>query len=269
MDTTSSTPIERPLPILTGSTINPVEYFVLTDVTSMGDVVAVLREAEAIVHLAAIPNPLGHLPDKVFATNMLSDFNVLEAADLLGISNIAKASSINAMGTAFNRSLVPPRYFPVDEEHETRCEEVYSITKWLGEELSAAYARGRNMQIASLRFTWVMDQKLRAQVEAKRDAKAEAERKAKAFWTWIDVRDVATSCRLAVEKDWKGHETFWINAADTYLDLPTADALAKWYPDVPLRQPIEGNASAVSIEKAERILGWRPVHSWRNRNLSG
>ena len=56
------------------------------------------------------------------------------------------------------RLVVAPRYFPVDEEHETRCEEIYSTTKWLGEELAAACARRSEVQIASLRYTWVMDE---------------------------------------------------------------------------------------------------------------
>ena len=238
------------------------ELYVHTDLSRLGDVVSVLRGADGLVQLAAIPNPTGHVPGEVFHTNMVTDFNVLEAADLLGIPKLVMSSSINALGASFNGGVVAPRYFPVDEEHETRCEEIYSTTKWLGEELAAAYARRREVQVASLRYTWVMDEAIRARTRAGGDPRAEQERGAKGFWSWVDIRDVASSCRLALEASWQGHERFWINAADTILDLPTSEALAKWYPGVPLKEPLEGHAAVLSIAKARRMLGWQPAHSW-------
>ena len=238
------------------------ELYVHTDLSRLGDVVSVLRGADGLIQLAAIPNPTGHVAGEVFHTNMVTDFNVLEAADLLGVPKLVMSSSINALGASFNREVVAPRYFPVDEEHETRCEEIYSTTKWLGEELAAAYARRREVQIASLRYTWVMDDEIRGQARTDGDPQAERERGAKGFWSWIDVRDVATACRLALEASWNGHERFWINAPDTILDLPTTDALAKWYPGVPLRAPLAGHTSVLSIAKARRMLGWAPAHSW-------
>ena len=238
------------------------ELYVHTDLSQFGDVVSVLCEADALVQLAAIPNPTGHLPSEVFHTNMVSDFNVLEAADLLGIPKLVMSSSINALGASFNGGVVAPRYFPIDEQHETRCEEIYSTTKWLGEELAAAYARRRDVQIASLRYTWVMDEAIRERARAGGDPRAEQERGAKGFWSWIDVRDVASACRLALEASWQGHERFWINAADTILDLPTTEALARWYPGVPLREPLDGHTAVLSIAKARHLLGWRPAHSW-------
>lgn len=239
------------------------EQYVDTDLLRLGEVASVLRGADGLIQLAAIPNPTGHVPGRLFHTNMMADYNVLEAAELLGIPKLVMASSINALGASFNRSLVAPRYFPLDEEHETRCEEVYSITKWLGEELAAACARRRReVQIASLRFTWVMDAALRAQTQANADSQAQQERSAKGLWSWVDVRDVAGACRRALEADWQGHERFWINAADTFLDIPTAQALAKWYPGVPLRAPLDGRAAVFSIAKAARLLGWQPAHAW-------
>ena len=238
------------------------EQYVDTDLLRLGDVVSVLRGADGLIQLAAIPNPTGHVPSRLFRTNMVADHNVLEAAELLGIPKLVMASSINALGASFNREVVAPHYFPLDEEHETRCEEVYSTTKWLGEELAAASARRRAVQIASLRFTWVMDEALRAQARKSADTTAQQERSAKGFWSWVDVRDVAGACRRALEADWNGHERFWINAADTFLEIPTAQALAEWYPGVPLRAPLEGYAAVFSIAKAARLLNWQPAHSW-------
>ncbi|MDE0445821.1 MAG: NAD(P)-dependent oxidoreductase [Spirochaetaceae bacterium] len=238
------------------------ELYVHTDLSRLGDVVSVLRGADGLVQLAAIPNPTGHVAAEVFHTNMVTDFNVLEAADLLGIPKLVMSSSINALGASFNGGVVAPRYFPIDEEHETRCEEIYSTTKWLGEELAAAYGRRREVQIASLRYTWVMDEAIRERTRAGGDPLAQQERGAKGLWSWIDIRDVAGACRLALEASWRGHERFWINAADTILDLRTTDALARWYPGVPLKAALDGHAAVLSIAKARRLLGWQPAHSW-------
>ena len=84
------------------------------------------------------------------------------------------------------------------------------------------------------------------------------------FWGWVDRRDAARACRLAIETDWQGHEVFFINGAETTLTIPTEEALAAAYPGVPLRRPLPGFASPLDISKAARILDWAPEHSWQD-----
>jgi hypothetical protein len=55
-----------------------------------------------------------------------------------------------------------------------------------------------------------------------------------------------------------------IAAADTLMDRSSADLMAAYYPDVPIRGPLEGYASLMSSNKALRLLGYTPRHSWRN-----
>ena len=52
------------------------ELYVHTDLSRLGDVVSVLRDADGLIQLAAIPNPTGHVAGEVFHTNMVTDFNV-------------------------------------------------------------------------------------------------------------------------------------------------------------------------------------------------
>ena len=59
-------------------------------------------------------------------------------------------------------------------------------------------ARRRPVQVASLRYTWVMDEAIRARARAADDPRAEQERGAKGLWSWIDIRDAASACRLAL-----------------------------------------------------------------------
>ncbi len=97
--------------------------FVSTDVTDYGQVVSVMGGADAVVHMAAIPNPLMAPEHVVFRVNMVSNWNVLEAAELHELPKVVMASSINAFGAAFSKASVAPKYFPVDEVHPTRAED--------------------------------------------------------------------------------------------------------------------------------------------------
>jgi nucleoside-diphosphate-sugar epimerase len=36
------------------------------------------------------------------------------------------------------------------------------------------------------------------------------------------------------------------------------------FPGVPLKRPVEPNETLLSIDKARRVLGYEPRHSWRD-----
>jgi UDP-glucose 4-epimerase len=41
--------------------------------------------------------------------------------------------------------------------------------------------------------------------------------------------------------------------------------MAEVFPDVPFRRDVGPNETLLSIEKAQRVLGYEPRHSWRER----
>jgi nucleoside-diphosphate-sugar epimerase len=215
-----------------------------------------------VVHLAAITHP-GTDPDQVvFGTNVMSTWYVLQAAELLQIPKLVLASSINAMGMAYNRQNVPPQYLPVDEEHPTRAEDSYSLSKWAGEQIADGFARRRPVQIASFRFHALWD--TREGRGSRRSPPDDPGRAVKDLWGYTDLTDAARATRLALEGDWPGHEVFFITAADTYLALPTREAAERVLPGVPLRTELPGYTSAFDCTKAERFFGWRAERSWRD-----
>ena len=87
---------------------------------------------------------------------------------------------------------------------------------------------------------------------------------AKILWGYVDARDAAAACRLAIEADFGGFEPFNIVAPDTQSHNPTEDLVRKYAPTVEIRTPIPGTASAFSTEKARRLLGWECKHGWRS-----
>ena len=161
-----------------------------------------MKGVDAVIHMAAIPNPLGAPEHEVFRVNMASDWNVLEAAEIHGIRKVVKASSINAVGAVFSKRRVAPLYFPIDEEHPTRAEDSYSQSKWLGEEMADGFCRRREMQIASMRFHALMEESRQADLRTQGDTTTVDGRTAKEFWGWTDIGEAATACRLALETDW-------------------------------------------------------------------
>jgi hypothetical protein len=67
-----------------------------------------------------------------------------------------------------------------------------------------------------------------------------------------------------LEADGLAFEVFNVAAADTLTDIPTERLLREYAPSVEIRHSIQGNASAYSIDKARRLLGFEPGHSWRD-----
>jgi nucleoside-diphosphate-sugar epimerase len=229
----------------------------------LGQVIGVMQGHDAVIHLAAIPTPTRHTAEVVFRNNVISHFNVLEAATILGIKNVVTASSLSALGYAYHHRHFNPVRIPIDETHPLLSQDCYGLSKMIGEELCEGYLRRvPDMSLVSLRFTAVIDQPLRDRF-IQRQQQEDAEHFSGAFWTYVDVRDAALSCRLSMEYNQPGHEAFYITAPNIYLHQPVEDLLRKYYPgDYPIADHIRGDASPVDCSKAERLLGWKARYNW-------
>ena len=53
---------------------------------------------------------------------------------------------------------------------------------------------------------------------------------------------------------------------NSYIDLETEEVelIKNVYPQAEIRKHMPGNSTAISIEKAKRILGWDPKTTWRD-----
>ncbi|MDP6822794.1 MAG: NAD(P)-dependent oxidoreductase [Dehalococcoidia bacterium] len=239
--------------------------FKFVDTTDIGQVTSAMRGCDAVIHMAAITNPNIASEFEVFRVNMLSNWAVLESAEIHGVRKIVMASSVNAIGAVYSMDITSRPYFPIDEEQSTLAEDAYSQSKWLGEEMAEAFVRRRpgGVQIASMRFHALLTRERQAEMRSRVGEGMIDEKAPKHFWGWTDLEEAATACRLAIEKDWDGHEAFFINAPDTSANVPTIDLVREAYPDAEIRGDLEGYNSALSIEKARRVLGWNPRVAWR------
>jgi nucleoside-diphosphate-sugar epimerase len=239
--------------------------FSLVNLTDFGQTMAALSaidervaEVSGVVHLAAIPAP-GLAPNHVtFETNMLSTYNVFEAARQLAIKNIVWASSETVLGLPF---ATPPPYVPVDEEYAGRPESAYSLSKLLGEEMAKQFCRwDPELKIFGLRFSNIMEPEDYA---AFADFQDDGKKRRWNLWGYIDARDAAQAVRLALESKLKGAEVFIIANAETVMAASNEELLRQEFPEVPHKRAFAANETLLSIEKARRVLGYAPQFGWR------
>ncbi|WP_279366254.1 NAD-dependent epimerase/dehydratase family protein [Microbacterium testaceum] len=239
--------------------------FVQVDLTDYGQVIDALTAVndqhdgfEAIVHLAAIPAPGIRSDIATFHNNMASTFNVFWAATRLGIQKIVSASSETVLGLPFD---VPPPYIPVDEEYAPRPESVYSLVKTLEERLAVELVRWNpELSVTALRFSNVMVPEDYAEFPFDDDARTRKWN----LWGYIDARDGAQAVQRALETAPAGFDTFIIAAADTVMTRPNAELVAEVFPGVATHGDLGENTTLLSIDKARRLLGFDPQHSWRD-----
>ena len=240
--------------------------FIETDLSDVGQVAGAMEGCDAVVHLGAIPNPYDHPDEVVFINNVGATFATLQAARLLGVKKAVIASSLSALGTAYAPVPFAPPYAPVDEDSPMLNHDVYGLSKEVDERTAEMFHRRTGMQVIALRFHWVASHaEARAAAEALKADPAK-DNSWRLFWGYVDLRDAATICRLSVEVDGLGFEPFVVTAADSLADQPTEALIRSMRPEVELRRPISGIASAFALDKAKRLLGFEPKHSWRDAN---
>jgi nucleoside-diphosphate-sugar epimerase len=215
---------------------------------------------DAVVHLAAAPAG-GILADsQTFHNNMLATFNVFQGSRRAGIKTIVYAASETLLGIPFD---VPPPYLPVDENYPSRPESVYALTKHLEEELASKLVRwDPHLSITALRFSNVM---VPEDYAAFAGFDADPGLRKWNLWGYIDARDGAQAVAKALDLHKPGFDTYIIAAEDTVMSRSSASLAAEVFPDVEVRKSLGEHETLLSIDKARRVLGYDPQHSWRDR----
>lgn len=218
------------------------------------------RTPDAVVHFAAIPAP-DLMPEEVaFRINVTSTYNVFDAALRAGVKRIVWASSETTLGLPFSPEN-PPAYAPIDEDHPMRPESAYSLSKDLAEEMARQMARWNpGTTFVGLRLSNVMEARDYARFPTWQDTPRFREWN---LWGYIDARDCAQAVRKALHVDMTGADHFIIANADTVMTRDSAALMAEVFPEVPLRA-VSGTQTLLSIDKARRVLGYEPEHSWRD-----
>jgi nucleoside-diphosphate-sugar epimerase len=216
---------------------------------------------DAVVHFAAIPAILVRPDNETFRINALSTYNVIEAAVKLGIPKVVFASSETTYGICFADGEVRPDYVPVDEDHPTVPHDSYAMSKVVNEATARSFQARSGIDIYGLRINNVIEPheyatKFPAFV-------ADPALRRRNIFAYIDARDLGHMVDCCLRTDGLGYEVFNVANDDTSVAIPSAEVYDRFYQGVPQRRPIEGVGTFYANDKAKRLVGFAPRHTWR------
>ncbi len=238
--------------------------FINTDIRDLEALRKAFAGHDALVHLAAIPNPRTAPADVTFQTNVQGAWSVLQAAEDVGVKRVVVASSDSVFGLSYNPPDWPPQFLPVDETHPVRPTEFYSLSKHITETIAESFAARGHLEVIVLRPVHVVFPPEYPELDARGSDPQNYH-----FWAFVAPEDVAQAFDLALEADYQGYEMFTIAGADGLNTRPTLEmAKERWgaLPDVrkPELYALNSTASVMDISKARRRLGYEPKITWQS-----
>jgi nucleoside-diphosphate-sugar epimerase len=217
---------------------------------------------DAVVHFAAIPAILRSSDATTYVTNVVSTYNVLEAATRLGIRKVIFASSETTYGICFAQGERRPDYLPVDEDHPTVPEDSYAMSKVAGEATARSFQARTGADVYGLRINNVIEPHEYA--EKFPAFLADPSRRRRNIFAYIDVRDLGQMVQRCLDVDGLGYQVFNVANADLSVAATTEQIRERFYDGVELRQPMGRFETFYCIHKARALLGFAPQHSWRD-----
>ena len=224
-----------------------------------------VRGYDLVVHLAGIPHPLNDPPERVFRTNALGTFNLLEACAANDIRRLIFISSESVLGFAFSTTHLWPEYLQIDEHHPQRPQDPYGLSKVACEGLCLGFTRRTGMQTICLRPPWIWVPEP-AEIEMYKNLRSEYQKWSRNLWAYIHVYDVAMAVRQCAESsDLPAHDAFFVCAPEPWAEVESRMLAAEYFPETKSISPwLSGNFSFISTEKARKSFGFTAAYSWRD-----
>ena len=215
---------------------------------------------DAVVHFAAIPRVLIEPDNKTYEVNVMSTYNVIEAAMKLGIRKVIIASSETTYGVCFAEGDKDFHHFPLEEDYDIDPMDSYGLSKLVNEKTARAFAMRYGADICALRIGNVIEPHEYPMFEGFLQNPMSRKRNA---WAYIDARDLAQIVHLCLEKDGMGFQVF--NAVNDTITTkePTAEFLKKYCPQIPVTREMGEWEAPLSNRKIREVLGFKEEHNWR------
>jgi nucleoside-diphosphate-sugar epimerase len=141
----------------------PTDRFAVADLGDAEAVLEAFRGMDAVLHIAAVPDPEAPFPD-ILHSNIIGTYNVLEACRRAGVRRLVYASSIMVNWGTFQyeepyrsiregRTHTIPQPIPlITHTQPTRPTEPYSASKVWGEAICRTYADAHGISTVCLRI---------------------------------------------------------------------------------------------------------------------
>lgn len=215
---------------------------------------------DAVIHFAAIPRLMMTSDNECYRVNTLGTYNVLDAAIKFGIKKVIFASSETTYGVCFADGEVKPDYLPIDENHPTIPQDSYAMSKVVNEATAKSFQRRSGIDIYGLRINNVIEpheykEKFPAYME-------NPDIRRRNIFSYIDARDLGQMVQKCLDTDGLGYEVFNVSNDDHSVGLSSEKLIETYYQDIEIKTP-SFPESFYSNEKAKKLLGFQPCHSWR------
>ncbi len=246
----------------------------LIDLTDAGQVIGAMSQMadwpdldtgvptyDAVVHFAAVPRILLGTDAECFRQNTQTTYNVIEAAVKLGIPKVIFASSETTYGVCFAQGEVKPAYLPVDEDHPTVPHDSYAMSKVCNEATARSFQARTGIDIYGLRINHVIEPHEYREMFPHFVAHPDACRRN--IFAYIDARDLGHMVACCLKKDGLGYEVFNVANDDLSVAISTDEVIARFYQGVPVKRHMRPDETFYAIDKAKRLVGFKPQHSWR------
>ncbi len=254
---------------------NPDVYTLKTDLTDSGQVFNALSShfnmggyegpqveaVDAVIHFAAYARNMLVPDNECFKGNVLSTYNVIEAACKLGIKKIIIASSETTYGVCFAQGDVDYHSFPLEEDYDVDPMDTYATSKLCGEQCARSFARRFGADIYALRIGNVIEpHEYESDFPSYVNNPSTRKRNA---WSYIDARDLGQICDLCVKHDGLGFQIFNATNDTITTKVPTVEFLKQECPRVPITREMGEWEAPLSNRKIREVLGYKDVHNWR------
>ena len=204
------------------------------DVTDEGACRAAFEGADAVVHLAGVPDPHATW-DQLLPANVVGTHSVAAAAAAAGVRRLVVASSLQAVSA-------PPSEHQVRSEDPPRPANLYGATKGWAELVGSWVAATSSTSVVALRIGFFQEQGPPWEGATPRDKAA-----------WLSVRDAAELLRASVEAELRevdgapvGHGAGFVVANGTSA----------------------GRYRKADPSTTQRVLGYRPLDdAWADEPL--
>lgn len=241
---------------------------IIGDATDLAFCDSVIAGSDAVIHLAAIPNPIEPRQFRVFQNNTVSTFSVFTAAAQAQCKIVVYASSISAYGTAYSDQWTSPIYAPVDEKHPLIYEESYALAKEVNELSALMWSRRCGTSFVGLRFPWTntpaktleLARRFQSEDSLPSDARFPNGIVAKILWTYLDLRDAVAALECVVASEFVGAGVFNFAAPDTMATDTTQSLMEKFHPGTELRGDFSGHQAPLSSQLFTQTFGYSPQY---------
>lgn len=233
------------------------------DVTDLAALTEAFKGADAVIHLAAVPNPRTSSPQMCFSVNTQGTWATLQAAEDANVKRVVVISSDSTTGLHYNPKNWAPQYLPVDENHPIRPSEVYSLSKEVTESIARCYSVRGKIEVLVVRPCHIV-----FAPEYPELGERGSDVNNYHYWGYVAPEDVAQGIQLALEHPDGRYDCFYLGAAAGLNERPTLELMRErlgYLPEI-RGDTFERNpqAGVFGVQRARDVLGYDPKFTWRD-----